>query len=112
MLGAVTPLFDGISVAVNTLVASEEDLTFEVETRPDVAGMFDLTLESPQVAWWARDDAGNHYLGDAGSWQSDGRRGSGTIMFEAGMDPKATQLDLMPTGPTERAVISIPLERL
>jgi hypothetical protein len=113
VLGAVTPLFDGITVAVSTLTASGEGFSLEVETRPDVSGMaFEAELESAEIAWWARDDAGNHYLGDAGNWGGSGDHGSGTIAFEAGVSPKATRLDLMPTGPTERAVISIPLELL
>jgi len=113
VLGVATPLFDGITVAITTLSASGEGFWIEVETRPDVSGgPFDLSLESPQVAWWARDDAGNHYLGDSGSWGSSDDQGSGTIEFQAGLDPKATQLELMPTGPTERAVIVVPLELL
>jgi hypothetical protein len=113
VLGAVTPLFDGITVAVSTLLASEGGFSLEVETRPDVSGgMFNLSLESPQVAWWVRDDAGNHYLGESGSWSGSGDHGSGTVAFEAGLDPKATRLDLMPTGPTERAVIAVPLDLL
>ena len=113
VLGAVTPLFDGITVAVTSLLASEEGFSLEVETRPDVSGgPFHLSLDSPQVAWWARDDIGNHYLGDAGSWGSSDDHGSGTILFEAGLDPKAKRLELMPTGPTERAVIVVPLDLL
>jgi hypothetical protein len=113
VLGAVTPLFDGITVAVTALLASEEGFSLEVETRPDVSGgPFDLTLEAPQLAWWARDDLGNHYLGESGSWSGSGDHGSGTIAFEAGLDPKAKRLELMPTGPTERAVIAVPLELL
>jgi hypothetical protein len=113
VLGVVTPLFDRMTVAVNTLAASENDFTLEVETQPDVSGgPFDLTLESQQVAWWARDDLGHHYLGEVGSWGSSGSHGAGSIAFEAGLDPKAKRLDLMPTGPTERAVIAVPLELL
>jgi hypothetical protein len=113
VLGAVTPLFDGMTVAVQSLRASEEGFSFEIETRPDASGgVFDLDLETPRVAWWARDDLGNHYLGGTGSWSGSGHHGSGTIAFEAGLDRTATRLDLMPTGQTERAVIAIPLELL
>ena len=71
-------LFDGITVAVTTLLASDEGFSIEVETRPDVSGgPFDLSIEAPLVAWWARDDVGNHYLGGSESWGSRDDHGSG-----------------------------------
>jgi hypothetical protein len=108
VLGAVTPPFDGIGVAVSVLESSAEGWTIEVEVAPDVVMMdrpFGPRGTGSGVTWWARDNRGNHYLGAPGQWSGHGDRGSGEIGFWPALDPQATELVLMPTGERERAVI-------
>ena len=111
VIGAVTPEFDGISVAVMSLETEEEGFEIEVETtaRRLRTLPFETAIEDTGVAWWAADDRGNHYLGEIGSWGGDDQHSEGTVSFWPALDPKAARLDLMPTAKTARAVITVPL---
>jgi hypothetical protein len=112
-VGVVTPVFDGITVGVLNLRASSAGFELHVEVSPDIAGWaFDVGIDDPELAWWGRDDLGNHYVGGMGEWSGREDYGEGTIALWPGLHPKATRLDFMPTAERERAVISIPLELL
>jgi hypothetical protein len=110
--GAVTPPFDGLAVAVESLESNRESFEAAVEVAPGggMSAHFDQSVDSSALAWWARDDCGNTYLGHIGSWSRGGDSSEGTIDFSPALDPKATRLDLMPTARTTRAVISVLLE--
>jgi hypothetical protein len=110
-VGAVTPTFDGISVAILSVESNREAFEVEVEVAGDDArhSPFDSSVEHTTLTWWAADDHGNHYLGQPGSWSSGDGHGQGTIGYWPPIDPRATRLDLMPTTPSMRAVISVPL---
>jgi hypothetical protein len=111
-LNAVTPGFDGISVALTMLESTADGWTAAVEVAPDVvmAGMSERSARLRGIAWWAADDRGNHYLGEHGSWSGGGDHGFGEICFWPTLDPTATELVVMPTAETERAVIRLPLD--
>lgn len=102
---AQTPEFAGHRVAVLALDSNAGAFSAEIEVTPNVmAGG-----EGSTLAWWARDDRGNHYLGSAGSWSGDAQHGRGTLGFWPALDPVATMLELMPTALTHRAIIAMPL---
>lgn len=108
-VATATPVFDNMSVAVSVLTSDPGDVRISIVL---VGGWQPLAVsdpESPQVAWWARDDRGGVYLGEWHGSSSDGHRVTGEIGFGRPLDPRATRLDLMPTGPTTRAVIEVPL---
>jgi len=113
VLGAVTPVFEGFSVAVLDLRSDREAFQVEVEVSPTggighpVAS--DWSVQPRQLAWWARDDRGNHYLGHTAYWSSNGNYGQGSIGFRPALDPSATQLEILPTAETTRAVIGFSL---
>jgi hypothetical protein len=111
VLGAVTPPFDGFSVAVLDLESDAKGFKVDVEVAPGVGHPmpFDWSVQPRQLAWWAKDDRGNHYLGRRGNWTYTDGYASGLIGFRPAIDPRATRLELMPTGETTRAVISFPL---
>jgi hypothetical protein len=111
VLGAVTPAFDGFSVAVLELQSGERGFWADVEVAPGAGhGMpFDWGMGPRQLAWWAKDDRGNHYLGRRGTWSFNADYGSGLIEFQPALDPVAMQLELRPSGETTRAVISFSL---
>ncbi|MGO9975213.1 MAG: hypothetical protein ACLP01_20915 [Solirubrobacteraceae bacterium] len=110
-LGAVTPLFDGFSVAVEELVSYEHAFTVDVE----VTGLFDggepfqSMPTTRRLAWWAADDRRNHYLGTLQGWSGGGEHLRGKLEFRPCLDPKAKHLRIMPTGSSSRAVISFEL---
>jgi hypothetical protein len=110
-IGLVTPRFDGIVVAAISLESHGEGFEVEVEVAPDTVMYhgFEEPGLGPTLAWWARDDRGNHYLGTAAGWSGGEGRGRGDISFNPALDPEATRLELMPTAGTSRAVISFPL---
>jgi len=112
VLGAVTPPFDGFSVAVLELSSGAEAFHVDVEVTPGASHPmpFDWSVQPRALAWWARDDRGNHYLGHSGNWGSNERYGQGLIGFQPALDPRATQLEIMPTAETTRAVVSFSLQ--
>jgi hypothetical protein len=110
-VGAATPVFDDMSCVVVAL--ETYDAGFGVDAQftvtPELHGAFEHGPLEQGIVWWAADDRGNHYLGELGSWSANDDRGQGTVGFWPGLDPAATRLDLMPTGPRHRAVIGVPL---
>jgi hypothetical protein len=111
VLGTVTPLFDGFSVAALMLESGPDGFELKVEVVPGLEGHrpFGATLQSGALAWWASDDRDNHYLGSLENWNGDDEHCAGDISFWPALDPKAGQLRIMPTGERNRAVISVPL---
>jgi hypothetical protein len=110
-VGAVTPEFAGISLAVLNLESSDDGFEIEVETTADLMRMpFDSNVEQTSLAWWAADDRGNYYLGQIGSWSGGNGHGAGEVEFWPPLDRKARRLELMPTATMVRAVINVPLQ--
>jgi hypothetical protein len=112
-VGAVTPLFDGVTAAVIALESDDEHFGINVELVPGVrTGLPWRDLPSQQhLTWWAADDLANHYLGEQGSWYPGEDRCQGNIGFWPALHPGASRIDLMPTATTQRAVIRVPLPR-
>lgn len=122
-VGAVTPLFDGTTVAVNVLESFAEGWRVDVDYAPEGAGTHPHetpTARLTGLVWWAQDDRGNRYLkadghvqtsvasGGGGHCQSTG--GSGSVHFAPPLDPRARWIELQPTAETTRAVIRISLD--
>ncbi|HET7049067.1 MAG TPA: hypothetical protein VFI54_12465 [Solirubrobacteraceae bacterium] len=109
-LSAVTPEFDGFSVAVSCLESRREGFGIEVDIAPGLEGHGPSQgFESRQLVWWAADERDNHHLGQLGSWSGGESYSSGEINFWPALRPKARQLSIMPTSETSRAVITVPL---
>ena len=110
-LAAVTPPFEGWSVAVSSIESGPESFSIEVNVAPGIEGRgpYDWSVQPRHLAWWAVDDRGNHYLGQIQGWGGDDERSSGEIGFWPALHPKATTLRIMPTAESHRAVITVPL---
>lgn len=110
-LSAVTPEFDGFSVAVSCLESWPDGFAIEVDIAPGLeeGGPFRNSLEATRLAWWAADDRGNHHLGQIGSSSGAEDYSTAEIGFWPALHPKARRLQIMPTAETTRAVISLPL---
>jgi hypothetical protein len=110
-LSAVTPEFDGFSVAVGCLESRPDGFGIEVDVAPGLEGPgpFRNSLESRQLAWWAADDRGNHHLGQIGSWSGGEDYSTGEIGFWPALHPKARRLQILPTAEASRAVIAFTL---
>ncbi len=110
VLGARTPLFDGYRVGILSLECEASGFCVEVETTPaSVQHPMFGALAGGQLAWWARDDKGNHYLGSVGSWSGGGDSCTAEINFWPALDPRARRLELCPTTIKARAVIGFEL---
>ncbi|MGI8448742.1 MAG: hypothetical protein ACR2MP_16495 [Streptosporangiaceae bacterium] len=112
VVGATTPPFDGVTVAVLAVRSADERFMADVEVVPALmhSHWAGDAVDSPLVAWWAVDDRGHHYLGQQGEWHSGPDRSGGQIEFWPALDPAARVLDIMPTTMAGRAVIQVPLE--
>jgi hypothetical protein len=110
-VGAVTPQFDGVSVAVTSIESTPDGFSVDVEIAPGLLGRgpFDGDVGGPSLVWWAADDRGNHFLGHMGGWSGSDTHTEGTVEFEPALDPRATELRLLPTAQTQRCVITVPL---
>jgi hypothetical protein len=110
-VGAITPEFDRHFAAAYYLESKPDGFSIEAAVSPPDSehhpGLIDV--EDRALVWWARDDRGNHHLGHWEGSRADEAIASGTIAFSSALDPLAERLELLPTGPRARAVISFPL---
>ena len=109
-VGVVTPPIDGVTVSIEALVTTSDGFEIHVETSPGIAlghhPMFHQASDQARIAWWAEDDRGNSYLGGGAGFSGSDQLTQATIAFYA-LDPRARELRLMPTGLTERAVVTL-----
>jgi hypothetical protein len=105
VVGALTPQFDGVQFAANSITSDSQGFEVEFEVAPNV--LHAPALEELPVAWWARDDRGNHYLGTPGGWGGDDEHAEGTLVFWPALDPRATRLELVVCADAHRAVVSV-----
>jgi hypothetical protein len=110
VLGAATPLFDGHRVGILSVQSDASGFSAEIEATPGMMHARFGGQAGEQLAWWARDDKGNHYLGSPGQWSTSGDYSSGEINFWPALDPRAQRLELLPTATTARAVMEFPLQ--
>jgi len=112
VVGATTPPFDGITLAILAVRSADESFTADVEVVPGLTHWHRTgdAVDTPMVAWWAADDRGHHHIGQQGEWHSSPDRSGGQIEFWPSLDPAARVLDIMPTTMAARAVIRVPLE--
>lgn len=107
-VAAITPPVDGVAVAVHVLDADPGGFSLEVETAPGWGPHHRLFTEAGRsaLAWWVEDDRGGVHLGHVGSSGGSADRMTGTVQFTGGLDAAAKELRIIPTGMTERAVVT------
>jgi hypothetical protein len=114
-IGAVIDDLDGFSVRLDALVCETGSFSISLAMSPGTPLLphfpgFDVK-RSP-ITWWAEDDRKNAYVAfsDQGGGSEDLAEGQVTSL--ASLDPKATELRLLPTASRTRAVITLPLAAL
>jgi hypothetical protein len=107
IVGAMTPQFDGVQLAAHSVTSDPQGFEIEFDVAPNV--LHHNSLDELPIAWWARDDRGNHYLGSPNGWGGDDKHAEGTLRFWPAMDPRAARLELLVTADTHRAVVSVSL---
>jgi hypothetical protein len=107
VIGAVTPPCDGVQSAANSITSDLAGFEVEFEVAPNVLGV--SALDELPVAWWARDDRENHYLGAPTIWGGSDNSAKGTMRYWPALDPRAKRLDLLMCVESHQAVVSISL---
>jgi len=119
LTSALTPAFDGITLAVGGLDSLPGCWGIEVDVVPETAVQRprddddeddDVPPASRRLTWWARDDRGNAYLGEVEAVRRASMQASARVEFRPPLDPTATHVDVMATAETQRAVIRIALD--
>jgi hypothetical protein len=108
VLDAVTPPCDGVQFAANSITSDLAGFQVDFEVAPNLQGSG--ALDELPVAFWARDDHGNHYLGAANDWSGSNDRVQGTMRYWPALDPRAKRLELLVCVDTHQAIVSISLD--
>jgi hypothetical protein len=108
VLGTVTPPFDGLQVAFRSVTSDRAGFDAEFEVAPNV--LHGPALGELPIAWSARDDRGNRYLGAPNGWGGSDESASGTMRFWPALDPRAKHLELVVSAQQRRAIVEIPLD--
>jgi hypothetical protein len=105
VVDAVIPSCDGVQFAAHWITSGLAGFEAEFEVAPNVLGLG--ALDELPVAWWARDDRGNHYLGVPTGWYASDEGAQGTMRYWPALDPRAKRLDLLVCVDAHQAVISV-----
>jgi len=108
VLDALTPSCDGVQFAANSITSGPAGFEVEFEVAPNVLGVG--ALDELPVAWWARDDRGNHYLGGPADRSISDNGAQGTMRYWPALDPRAKRLDLLMCVDSYQAIVSVSLE--
>lgn len=106
-IGTVVGPVDGVTTVLEVLQSDPEGCNLQAVTSPGALPNHH-DPDAPSLAWWAEDDRGGTYLGFPNGWSGGADYARGTLRFGP-LDPEATELRVMPTGLTQRAVVRVPL---
>ena len=114
--GIVAPPVGNASVRVEGLVARPGAFSVYVTVSPArqvTAGPLVRLDVPPPLSWWAEDDLGSSYLGTVADGQPTDLldQAEGSVRFWPGLNPDASELRLLITSETERAVCTLALPR-
>ncbi len=102
---AVTSSCDGVQFAANSITSDPAGFEVEFEVAPNVLGVG--ALDELPVAWWARDDRDNHYLGAPTGWYASDDGARGTMRYWPALDPRAKRVDLLVCVESHQTVVSL-----
>jgi hypothetical protein len=109
-IAVVLPEVDGVQCVIVELVSDSESATMQVHARGWPEPRQPFGVRSDQIWWSARDDLGGGYLfSESGrSWGN----GEADLDLEIGpaINPLAHVLDIILTGTTTQATVSVPLD--
>jgi hypothetical protein len=113
-LGAVIDDLDGFSIRLDALTSEAGSFSISLAVSPGTALLRfpGVDLEPPPIIWWAEDDRHNAYVAFSDQGGGSSTLAEGQVTSLAALDPKATELRLLPTASRTRAVITVPLAGL
>jgi len=114
-IGAAINSVDGYSVRFDALTSEPTSFSLSLAVSPGdplLRHFPGFELERSALDWWAEDDRMNSYVAFNGGGGGSGEIAQGEVHSLAPLDPQATFLRLLPTGPTQRGVVTISLAGL
>lgn len=114
-IGAVIDDLEGFSIRIDALLSEPTSFSISLAISPGTPLLRHfpgMGIEPSPITWWAEDDRMNAYLAFSDRGGGSGNLAEGQVTSLAPLDPKATQLRLLPTGVRTRAVVSVPLAGL
>jgi hypothetical protein len=114
-IGAVIDDLEGFSIRIDSLASEPGSFSISLAISPGTPLLRHfpgMGGEPSPITWWAEDDRMNAYVAfsDRGGGGPDVAEGQVTSL--APLDPKATELRLLPTGIHSRAIVTVPLGAL
>ena len=110
LVGVTPPPLDGVYLRIDAVVLAGRQLSARVVVSPGSAlASWGPSMGGDEIAWWAQDDLGNHYLGTVGSGGGGAEQRHGEINFTPPLADRAKVIRLLPTASTERLAIEVPL---
>lgn len=114
-IGAVIDDLEGFSIRLDALVSQPTSFSISLAISPGTPllrhfpGMY---VEPSPITWWAEDDRKNTYVAFSDRGGGSGNLAEGQVTSLAPLDPKASELRLLPTGTGTRAIVTVPLTAL
>jgi hypothetical protein len=114
-IGAVIDDLEGFSIRLDALVSEPTSFSISLAISPGTPLLRHfpgMDVEPSAITWWAEDDRMNAYVAFPDRGGGGGNLAEGQVTSLAPLDPKATELRLLPTGTRTRAVVTVPLAAL
>lgn len=114
-IGAVIDELEGFSIRLDALFCEPSSFSISLAMSPGTPLLryfSGMGVEPSPITWWAEDDRMNAYVAFSDRGGGGGNLAEGQVTSLAPLDPKATELRLLPTGTRTRAVVPIALAGL
>jgi hypothetical protein len=113
-IGAVIEDLEGFSIRFEALISEPTSFSVSLAISPGTPLLHfpGVDLEPSPIIWWAEDDRQNSYVAFSDQGGGRGDLAEGHVTSLAPLDPKATELRLLPTAAHTRAAINVPLAGL
>jgi hypothetical protein len=114
-IGAVIDDLEGFSIRLDALFSEPGSFSISLAMSPGtplLRHFRGMGVEPSPITWWAEDDRMNAYVAFSDRGGGGPNLAEGQVTSLAPLDPKATQLRLLPTGTRTRAVVSVTLAGL
>jgi hypothetical protein len=114
-IGTVVDDLEGFSIRFDELISEPTSFSISLAISPGSPLLRHFPWsddEASPIIWWAEDDRKNAYVGFDDSGGGSDNLAEGHVTSLAPLDPKATELRLLPTASHTRGVIAVPLDAL